>query len=218
LSGCSSANGATCTVMAGTTNVSVTASFKSKNGGKCGGASDCDSTYCVQGTCCNSPCTGACNGSCATGTCNPLPARTACGTIPGPAGTGSDIAQICDGLGNCAPPTIQCPTGGAIVSCDLSANLCCYASTSAFNESCSPAPTPITNNTCTFGQNCAATADCPLGEYCCQVPLASGGSWANCTTSANCTQAQYCDVNATTSGCLQGSCHGGQPAELSVCE
>jgi hypothetical protein len=217
-SGCSSVTGTTCAVIVGTTDVNVTASFKSKNGGNCGGTDDCNSGYCVTGICCNTSCTGACNGSCATGTCNPLPARTACGTIPGPAGTGSDIAQICDGLGNCAPPTIQCPTGGAIVSCDLSANLCCYASASAFDESCVPAPTPISNNTCTFGQNCAATADCPLGEYCCEVPLASGGSWANCTTSANCTQTQYCDVNATTSGCLQGSCHGGQTAELSVCE
>jgi hypothetical protein len=200
-------------VMVGTSNVSVAAFFKSKNGANCGGGEDCDSRICVKGTCCKTACTGACDGSCATGTCNPLPARTACGTLPGPGGTGSDIAQICDGAGNCGPPTVQCPTGLALVSCDLSTNVCCYPGNSR-NESCMPA----TNACPWYGQNCAATADCPIGLYCCQVYLPSGNPWAVCTASANCTAQQLCDPTATTSGCLTGSCVDGFANGASICE
>jgi hypothetical protein len=213
-SGCTTTGGTMCIVSVGTSDVTVIATFKSKNGGACGDGNDCDSGFCVNGTCCNSACKGPCNGSCSTGTCNPLPARTACGTIAGPGGTGSDVVEICDGMGNCKAPTIRCPTGGAVVSCDLSANYCCYESTSSFEESCNP-------TACAgFGQSCAATADCPTGQYCCEVSLAAGPNWAACATAAVCSSAlaQYCDPTATTSGCLQGACHDGGTNELSVCE
>jgi hypothetical protein len=146
-----------------------------------------------------------------TGTCDPKPANTYCGTVPGPSGTGSEIQKICDGTGNCKAPTIECPTGGAVVSCDLSANACCYESASSVYESCAPM-------TCSLaGQGCSATADCPSGQYCCEITIVGGHGWTNCTTAANCTT-QLCDPSAATSGCLHGTCHDGGTTQLSLCE
>ncbi len=203
--GCAPTGNPTCSVLIGTTSVNVTATFKTKNGGSCGGTGDCSSGFCVAGVCCNSACGGACNVSCTTGTCQPQPARTACGSLPGPPGTGSTIIKICDGQGNCAAPTIQCPTGGGNTACDLNTNTCCYNSNADRDETCPASAT----STCTFfGQNCGATADCPAGQYCCQESLPSGIGMTICTTASNCGITQYCDPNAVSSGCLQGSCSG----------
>jgi len=189
----------------GTTNIAVTASFKTRNGGQCGGTGDCASDFCVGGVCCNSTCAGACNVSCQTGTCQPQAARVACGSIQGLSGTGSIIPKICDGQGNCIVPKIKCPAGGGPGSCDLTTNTCCYNGSDR-DESC---PTASSASCATvFGQNCAATADCPTNQYCCKVFLPSGYGWAICTTADQCTQQQYCDPTAETSGCLQGACNG----------
>jgi hypothetical protein len=191
-------------LLIGTTNVNVTAAFKTKNGGSCGGAAECSSGFCVGGVCCNSACGGACNVSCQTGTCQPKPARTLCGSLAGPPGTDSTIDKLCDGQGNCAAPTIQCQTVTGTQPCDLNTNACCFNSTNDRDMSCVATAT----STCTFGgMSCNATADCPSNQLCCYATLPGGFHMTICTDAANCTMGQQCDPDAVSSGCLTGSCN-----------
>ncbi|HVV52127.1 MAG TPA: hypothetical protein VHO06_20835, partial [Polyangia bacterium] len=85
------------------------------NGQPCSAGSECASTFCVDGVCCNSACTGACH-SCALstslGTCAPSPAAAAdprgvC-TDQHAASCGTD--GTCDGAGGCHkyPAGTQC--------------------------------------------------------------------------------------------------------------
>jgi hypothetical protein len=196
-SGCSRLTGTTCDVTV-SKDVVVTATFKNRNGVGCGDAPDCASGFCVDGTCCDSLCSGNCNASCQTGTCQHKAWRTACGSIPGPAGDGSEIARICDGAGNCTIPVIKCATVSGRAACDLKSSTCCYVG-DARDMSCSVGPT------CTFqGQSCAATGDCPKDTFCCAHSLPGGLTWAVCATT--CTDVQYCDPNAPEPGCLKGTC------------
>jgi hypothetical protein len=195
--GCTSAADNACNVRV-EANTTVTATFKWKNGNPCGNTSECASGRCVAGTCCDSACDGPCDATCKTGICVHQPARSGCGTVPGPNGT--TIARLCDGGGHCATPTLSCPTVLGHVPCDLASKVCCYVG-DARDESCT------SNPTCSFsGQNCAATADCPVNQVCCQttLPTTPTLTWYQCRSA--CSDIQLCDPKAPDPGCLQGSC------------
>ncbi|HXI59211.1 MAG TPA: hypothetical protein VNO55_24255 [Polyangia bacterium] len=200
--GCPSAAANVCTVTANA-DVSVTAVFLTKNGGGCGGTTECASGFCSGGHCCDAACDTACDLSCTTGTCQHQPVRTSCGSIAGPAGvgTGSEINKICDASGKCVVPTVACPVGGGFAQCNLSSSACCYRNSDR-DETC----TTDTTNCTFFGQSCYATADCPTGLYCCHTSLPSGFFWAVCMAAGSCNEQQYCDPAAAMPGCLKGSC------------
>jgi hypothetical protein len=192
--GCTSVDGTACTaIVTGAT--TVTATFKLKNGSPCAQTSDCATGFCVANVCCTTACDGPCNSSCSTGSCVRQPARTACGTRPGPsgAGSGSDVALICDGLGNCVAPVIECPPPdlGGGTTCDLGAMACCNLSFNVPNSrqlTCTNAtscgtPDEGDNN---HGFSCSRGADCPLSQICCYQGLSSGGFWAICEALEKC--------------------------------
>lgn len=121
------------------------------NGASCGPNDPCKSGHCVQGVCCNKPCSGECE-SCETGACLPVPFNTASTTCTFP--------NACDGLGNCKIATgASCIVGSDCVGlkcrgkCDV--NQSCYNSAPCGNKTC-------VSSICFSGMNkpCSSDADC----------------------------------------------------------
>lgn len=114
------------------------------NGSQCSTATDCQSSFCVDGVCCDRKCDGQCEacgesnslGTCATVSGSPRGTRANCG------GSG-ECAGMCDGTDpmSCTFPTIPCmqscsagtavsqvcsngTCGGAVTSTHCTANIC----------------------------------------------------------------------------------------------
>jgi uncharacterized repeat protein (TIGR02543 family) len=218
--GCDSitANNTTCNVTV-TVARTVGAAFKRSNGNPCGSTADCSSGFCVGSTCCSSACPGVgvangCDVSCSSGTCQHTAAKTACGIIrPAVSSTPTgfnDIAEYCDGSGNCIAPTVACNDGSTAFSCALSATaVCCYHNTGQrtsdgfpiFQSYCGD-PTNCGGIAVLWGQLCASNNDCPTGLLCCSKHAGSA-NWAVCTAPGACVanpngDSSYpiCDPNA----------------------
>lgn len=178
-------------------------------GKPCAAPNQCASGYCVGASagsgsvCCESPCTGSCNsGTCdGKGACQHKPARTACGTVTGSnSENGNDITLLCDGIGNCNGPVIQCQGATA---CNLSSSFCCNRKTnSQTSVSCSAIPcgTAADLGLGQYGENCRGTADCPIDQICCENQI-YGFRWFECQRT--CAQFQVCKTQAD---CIVGTC------------
>lgn len=109
------------------------------NGSACTMSSDCDSTFCVDGVCCNSTCTNLCfacstalKGQGINGTCGPIIVNTdpenecASGACNGAGACKLDNAQSCAAGSDCLSG--QCVDG---VCCDSACTATCFACTVA---------------------------------------------------------------------------------------
>lgn len=182
------------------------------NGAMCSGPSECQSSFCVDGLCCNEACTGqceACDVASAPGTCTPVPnlqqphgSRTKC-TGQGAAPCGGS----CDGSSRTA---CQYPTG----SCRAQS---CSGSTLTLAASCSNGACPAVQTqacpndfACANGTSCATScstdASCKSGTFC-NAPscLATKPLGRTCTSGAECTSTFCVDSRCCANAC-SGQC------------
>jgi hypothetical protein len=194
---------------------------KKVNGLPCGAASECGSGYCVDGTCCNSSCTGlcqACNVPGSLGSCVNVPAGT-----QDPNSTPSTCvgSQYCDGSGvcqsglkangtTCAMDTecgsahcadgVCCDSGctGTCTACNLpgSKGSCVSVGAGMTDPNGSPA--------CTSPNYCNADRSCTSGK---RANGSACGSASECA-SGNCVDKVCCDsaCAGTCQTCSTGTC------------
>ncbi|MGC4119065.1 MAG: hypothetical protein QM765_31760 [Myxococcales bacterium] len=177
------------------------------NGSTCVADLDCLSGFCVDGVCCNQPCSGRCE-SCALpgteGTCSPVTGdpvgRKACpadGTLCG--------TSACDGVTTavCTYPTVQCQPascgGHEAVSASFCANGVCPVQP---RQDC--APFGCSAGSCLAA--CVEDSDCVPGHFCYE-----GGCMAqfdlghNCARGSNCTSGFCADYRCCDMAC-EGQC------------
>ena len=173
------------------------------NGTKCSVGSECSSTVCADGVCCDKACTGTCEacdvvtsaGTCTTLAANatPRPGRTAC------TGTDPTCASKCDGKSNaCAypPSSTSCGTASCTGNSYQPAGTCS-------NGTCNTASPQTCANSCVpSAGGCVA---CTPGSYQClgaqPQKCDSSGTWQN-YGSRSCTgSCETCASSATTATC-----------------
>jgi hypothetical protein len=198
------------------------------NGGSCGtDGTQCMSGLCVDGVCCNAPCSGQCQ-SCSTGTCtNVKTARTPCsgsgtcagtcdGSSPGcvfPAATvscGSTgcmntttayVTGKCSGSGSCVGATTQSCSGGQV----------CTGTASCGCPSTAPA---LCNGTCVATNtdaHCGGCNACASGTHC------SSGTCVECTSNSDCSGGKTCSQNKCTCPSTAPACGSTCCASSSCC-
>jgi hypothetical protein len=154
------------------------------NGQACTGIGDCTSGNCVDGFCCDMPCTGQCQAcDVKPGTCSPVPSmgaprngRPACGAAP--------CTGYCDGT--------------TTASCHFPANACAA-------QTCS-AGVQTNASTCDSGGHCPAGATTTC-QYLC-VATACGGQCHPGTYQCTGTTLQYCNGGTWQT---QATCSGATP-------
>ena len=162
------------------------------NGSPCGAGSQCQSTFCVDGVCCNMGCAGQCETCDSTGTCVGVTSGAPRGNRATCAGAGT-----CAGSCSSASRTV-CTYPGASTICVPQS---CTGGVKTLATGCNGAGTCPTagtfacpSNACT-GTDCtgACTDDtqCSGATPFCNLPqgvcLATKGLGATCTTAAQCT-------------------------------
>ena len=195
------------------------------NGATCSAGSQCQSTFCTEGVCCNSACSDATTGglckSCKVaglvGTCSSVPdghadPKLKCVASNAAAGDCSRDGT-CNGMGACRPWSTStgcrqasCPATGSTLTpaanCDGAGN--CPAATT---ESCDPYRCSATSPSCLT--TCTDNNDCVSGETClkitnrCGLKLANGQACKAGTDcqSAACSAEGVCCNNACTGTC-----------------
>jgi alpha-tubulin suppressor-like RCC1 family protein len=172
------------------------------DGARCDSSSDCDSGFCVAGTCCNRACGGVCE-SCQSpgseGRCTRAPVGHTCGN-----------GLACDALGECLPAPaangVPCTTPKECMSQLCVNQICCERACSA-SEVCTAAGRCSGKN----GSPCASAVDCGSGHcvdgVCCQKPCAAG---ERCGVDGLCRLAvgQAClnDAECDSTFCVDGRC------------
>jgi hypothetical protein len=147
--------------------------------------------------------TGQCKAAPDCGYLN-TPAKAFCGLYQSTAGLGQ-VAQVCDGSGNCGSPTVTC---GADGECPVNPGACCYAGTST---SCRPqVPDCIVGTSgIELFAACDESADCPPGDVCCYY-AGIGGTHSTCVPDCPATvnmgsEWQVCNP-AVSGECRTGTC------------
>jgi hypothetical protein len=187
-----------------------TCTFKPKSlGENCGANNECESSYCIDGVCCNSACTDRCRscavpgkvGICefvAAGSQDPRGSCTNDGTVCGTDGT-------CDGSGSCAkaPTTKQCSSGSCMNGV-FTSNAFCDG-----NGSCGrPMSTICDPYVCKAdGTGCETTCS-GAGTECKPPNSCMSGSCGKRANGASCSDGTQCQSNSCVDGvcCQQSSC------------
>lgn len=153
-------------------------------GGACTVAADCAAgTFCVDGVCCKTACTGACQNCAQTGSigkCSAVVSADDPGTCSGTAS--------CDASGSCRKKQGQvCSIGTDCLSGNCADGYCCDTSCGASCEACNLAGklgacTPLAVGS--TGKSC--------GLYSCSGT--TGACLASCTSDANCAPSAYCNA------------------------
>jgi hypothetical protein len=179
-------------------------------GQPCSAGTECASTYCVDGVCCNSNCTGACH-SCALstslGTCAPSPAgngdphkvcldqpATSCGTD----GT-------CDGAGNCHkyPTGTQCASESCATGIYTPPSVCDANGNCNAPDALGCAPYVCDGTRCFSA--CTDSTDCSTGNVCTNSSCGLKPIGAFCSTNAEC-QSTVCAQGVCCATACSGAC------------
>jgi hypothetical protein len=150
---------------------------KKMRGASCSNASECQSTFCAQGVCCDTACAGACTSCALTGSLG------TCTNVPNNA---PDPADLCADQG-----PASCGTNGK-----CQAGVCQkYAQGTA----CAASTCPASTTTFTPGSTCDGRGACvtPNASSCFPFECGAGVCKNACTTDADC---------ATPAVCIAGSC------------
>jgi len=150
------------------------------NGLACHDAGQCQSGFCVDGVCCNAPCSEqcmACDTSAALGTCSPVAAGNPHGARPACAGAGTACAGQCT------------PASGTSCTYPAGETICRSAAcTNAMSNAMATAAA-----SCDGGGNCGAAVTTSCGAYMC----GSGGVCAtSCTGDFDCAAGFICQGGA----------------------
>jgi hypothetical protein len=186
------------------------------NGQHCGTGDECDSTLCVDGVCCGSPCGGlceACNVAGKEGNCAPLAVdtpSTACAQQPA---SSCGFDGTCDGNGGCQrhPAGVACKAatcrGSSWIppsACDGQGTCVAASPVDCVPYVCDAAATPARCLTVCQpnGIDCVAPAVCASGS-CGPRPKKADG--AGCVDAADCTSSHCQDGVCCASACA-GAC------------
>jgi len=137
-------------------------------GVQCQNGNECGSTYCVEGFCCDGPCTGQCQ-SCSM--------QTKAGTCTNVTGAPQLGKAACGGTGDCAGTC-----NGASPSCFFP-----DAQTSCGAASCTSG-VATSGRSCNSSGGCGAATTTPCGSYIC----GSTSCLTSCTTVADCVSDAVC--------------------------
>lgn len=153
------------------------------NGQGCADGSQCKSSLCVDGVCCNLSCTGQCEacdvpgnvGSCTAVTGAPEGVRAPC------ASDGSACGGTCDGVARAG-----CSYPGAATQCRAA--------------SC-------TSNVAVLGASCDGTGSCPAALAVSCTPKTCSGTkcGGGCSVDGDCTGSQFCAGGVCTTKIVQGA-------------
>jgi len=206
---------------------------KKPNGAVCASDIECGSTYCIDGTCCESICTGDCR-TCAnsTGTCQ----LAADGTDPRMKCKGSGVAVCggkCNGAGACrwAAAGTACSTAGcqsdgfikAAGTCDGAGNCPATITTDCMGFACT---TDTATGMAKCLTDCTTDPMCTLKNWCVPAGTADAGAKAMCPlrldlgfacqrnsqcSSGTCSDGVCCDKNCDKCG----SCN--TPGKVGTC-
>lgn len=183
-------------------------------GEPCSGAADCQSTFCVDGVCCASACTGACV-ACAesyTGKENGLCSAVIQGMDPhesceaaSPETCGND--GTCDGAGACRKygSNQACAAASCMGTKFVSARACDGMGTCAPARTMECGTAPCASSGCALA--CSGDAECGTGAFCgagtCKVKGANGDTCSAATQCASgfCVDG-FCCETACTGACM----------------
>lgn len=208
---------------------------KKANGTTCGGPSECQNPFCVDGVCCNKPCNGqceACTAKDAVGTCVPINgppvgARSPCASEP----VGSCQQTTCNGVdgSKCAGfvgAEVTCQAGSCVggkalveVHCDGKGNCPADAPKICDPYACGD---KACKSSCTTNADCVSPASCDAASGKCvnaakcdgqhTLTSADGTSTTDCSP-YNCDVSGACKPSCASSGdcvapnlCSQGAC------------
>lgn len=178
------------------------------NGAHCNSPTECSSSYCIDGVCCDKACSGQCEacdvsgseGVCTAVTGTPHGSRQAC------ASDGSPCAGSCDGTlrDRCKYPdntqscrTASCQNGVATLASGCQGDGSCGP---LMQQDCGDNGCDLGNVMC--GKGCRADADCTGGQFCsggvCTAPLAQGSP---CAENAQCATGQCVDHVCCDTAC-----------------
>jgi hypothetical protein len=123
------------------------------------------------------------------------------------------MTLICDGLGNCNGPVVDCTGVGP---CNATSKFCCrrlVAGTPTLTCDSSTCGTAADLGLGQYGENCKGTADCPIGNVCCERAV-YGFLWLECAP-PTCDQFQVCK---TQTDCITGTCTFDSNLKFSTCQ
>ena len=189
-------------------------------GKKCDVGADCTAGFCVDGVCCNSPCTGMCmacsaakKGQGSDGTCGlVVPGTDPDGDCPGSVESSCGNEGGCNAVGQCTlwPPGTPCAAAACESATVLKRSEDCNGS-----GGCAP-PVPATQDctpylcsaaACTT--SCVNDLDCAPTAYCtpsstCAAKLGTGSACATDSECANgfCADGFCCNVACSGNPCL----------------
>jgi hypothetical protein len=182
---------------------------KKPDGHACGVGSECSSTFCEGGVCCDKACGGACQ-ACGTGTCTPNSATTKCDTTCSgasvtisycsgtdgtckPSGVATACAQgllcadatscksSCGSSADCADPSASCVAGACVVDAGVEVMEAGPAETGSMDADALPPGTPD---------------DEAIGKLVSSPSVAAGASFQRCASNSEC----------PSSFCVEGVC------------
>ncbi len=176
---------------------------KKSNGRTCGGGTECVSTNCIDGVCCNNTCATlcmACNVMGSLGTCTAVPVGTDDGTCTG-------ATQSCNGSNNCDFELGQpCAAGSACLSNNCVDGVCCNNACGSACQGCGVAGSIGTCTNLPAGTTdtaptnlCVGSSQCDGMGVCKKVNGTSctGGMGSQCL-SGNCVDGVCCDTTCAT--------------------
>ena len=167
---------------------------KKSNGRTCGGGTECVSTNCIDGVCCNNTCATlcmACNVTGSLGTCTAVPVGTDDGTCTG-------ATQSCNGSNNCDFENGQpCAANTACLSNFCVDGVCCNSACGAACQGCGVAGSI---GTCTNLP--AGTTDTAPTNLCVGSSQCDGMGVCKKVNGATCTMANQC----LSGNCVDGVC------------
>jgi hypothetical protein len=147
------------------------------NGASCSAGSECGSTFCAQGVCCDKACTGSCQSCALTGTLG------ACTNVPSGA---PDPAGLCQDAG-----AASCGTNG----------MCQAGGCQKYPKAtlCKPSTCPATTTNFTAGSTCDGNGACvtPAASSCFPFGCGANVCKVSCTADVDC---------ASPAICIAGSC------------
>lgn len=180
-------------------------------GKTCSEAADCESTFCVDGVCCDTVCDGACEACTAalkesaadTGTCGQAATDSACGDPQGCTAGVETTGDTCDAAG-------QCTDGGTSPCTPYTCNatgLSCLTACSTSSECVGTHFCNTQGGVCTVkkanGQTCQGADQCTSGNcadgVCCNN--ACGGTCKACNTPGSVGTCLNAPAGSTESGC-----------------
>lgn len=180
-------------------------------GGPCAASAECAAGYCVDGVCCNTPCTGTCQAC--TGAKKGSGLNGICGAIANATDPDSECTDqgalscgttgVCNGAGACAIyssgtlcGTPVCSNGNRTTYACNGGGACLSTQTSCAPYVCASASACRTN--CTLDSHCSANAYCRTSDGTCQFDQPNG---AACTSAAQCSSGACVDGVCCSTAC-----------------